>query len=330
MAAYSSIQGEPVPAFCSRNIFWILPTAFLAFSCATSPHPIQKSLALAASLPQDAAIYGVADVARAKNIIRSAAPALFADQKAVEFLENSAFAALGIYRSGTFPAASTSRGLFLAVCGHYPASSYQLGLMLSPGWNPESFAGKKWWRKGLDAVSITKEEAFLRRGETPPPPSPEEAAHAVLPEEITDSVPPPVLAFFVSSAETSALIRRLGIPLEMTLDGITMTVSEDTGQDTPSWSTRLRLKTKSASEAKALSAIFSLARITVGRGAEISLAFSPLAWLFFSNPPVVEGSTLIISGTTTSESALGGLFSPFLVSLYGESSGGVSSSAYSP
>jgi hypothetical protein len=77
------------------------------------------------------------------------------------------------------------------------------------------------------------------------------------------------------------------------LENITLTVTAD---EATSYRSLLRLKTKSPSEAKAVSAILSLARTRIGRTLmRPDTAF--ITELIFGNPPVLDGNTIAVAGT---------------------------------
>jgi hypothetical protein len=87
----------------------------------------------------------------------------------------------------------------------------------------------------------------------------------------------------------------MGIPFDITLQNITLTAFADSRAGT-SYPSTLTLKTRSPSEAKALSAILSLARVTIGKRVPSGAANALITELLFTNPPAFDGNTVIISG----------------------------------
>jgi hypothetical protein len=185
-------------------------------------------------------------------------------------------------------------------------------LGLSPNWKKITIDGKKWWQQGTVALSIEKTEAYIRLGNPPsssldtdPPPDSSTGHDAKRNEEISafftgarherETGAPPAFACYVPASETTGLIHRLGIPFDITLQNITLSAFAEPLAGT-SFSSALSLKTRSPSEAKALSAILSLARATIGKRIPPNAANTFLTELLFANPPAIDGNTVIIRG----------------------------------
>jgi hypothetical protein len=225
----------------------------------------------------------------------------FNNKQMADFIKKTEFAVFGLYRDAVSTNPSVTRNVFLVTRGNYPAASYNFALSLSPKWKSTTINGKKWWKQGATALSIGKNEAYVRLGDIPvpvaahPQPSYEERgvlfAHARRSLKPAPGETPIVLASFIPSAETASLIRSLGVPLDIRLESITLTVAAN-GE---AYHSTIRLKTKSPSEAKALSAILSLARTRIRRDSGSATDF--IAALLFENPPALDTSAIVITGT---------------------------------
>jgi hypothetical protein len=249
-------------------------------------------------------MYGFAGIRHLGTVIGSLGQ--LNDKQAADFIKKTEFAVFGLYRGATNGSSPATQSVYLITRGNYPAFSYNFGLALSPKWKSASIDGKKWWKQGTTALLIEKNEAYIRLGDVPVPKTVTPGTSSEEPNALfrnarrslaPDSDEPViVLASFIPSSETAGFIRRLGIPLEITMEDITLSVTKDTKdtKDKEAYRSTLRLKTKSPSEAKAFSAILSLARTRIGRQAEASTAF--IIQLLFANPPVLDGNTIVISG----------------------------------
>jgi hypothetical protein len=278
----------------------------LAASCATAPRAAGEDDAVENKLPPGAVGYGFAAAPHLQALIRDLYPALLNDKSAAQFVQQSDSAVFGVYQNAADGENPPSPSYFLVTKGRYPASSYNFALGLSPLWKSEKSAtagGGKWWRYDAIALSIGKTEAFLRVG-SPPDAAPDPLAASTrelgaffdgVKYEAGKDGPAPVFAFYVPSSETAGFIRGLGIPLGITLENITLTVYPDPPASPP-YRSALSLKTKSPSEAKALTAILSLARATIGK--RLPPDGTLAAGLLFASPPAFDGgSTVTITGT---------------------------------
>jgi hypothetical protein len=239
---------------------------------------------------------------RAAPLIESLIPEQFNSKQTAAFMKQTDWAIFGLYRVAREGKESAAQSVFLITRGHYPAFSYNAGFALSPGWKSAVIDGRKGWQQGAAALSIEKNRAYIRLGDIPvadaasrDAPNEElgaffagaKYASAAQPDE-----PPVVFASFIPSSEAAGFIRSTGIPLDITLENITLELAAD---GAASYRSALKLKTKSPSEAKALSAILSLARALIGNRAAPGLN-AALAGLLFENPPMLDGNTITVNG----------------------------------
>ncbi|MDR1094874.1 MAG: hypothetical protein LBL31_00615 [Spirochaetaceae bacterium] len=274
----------------------------LALACATAPRSAEQDGLGGDSLPPGAVLYGYAGMRRAAPLIESLIPEQFNSKQTAAFMKQTDWAIFGLYRVAREGKESAAQSVFLITRGHYPAFSYNAGFALSPGWKSAVIDGRKGWQQGAAALSIEKNRAYIRLGDIPvadaasrDAPNEElgaffagaKYASAAQPDE-----PPVVFASFIPSSEAAGFIRSTGIPLDITLENITLELAAD---GAASYRSALKLKTKSPSEAKALSAILSLARALIGNRAAPGLN-AALAGLLFENPPMLDGNTITVNG----------------------------------
>jgi hypothetical protein len=268
-------------------------------SCATTPRAAEEAEPPEYRLPSGATAYGFAGIPQIKTVLQDIYPELLNDKNAVQFMEKSDYAVFGVYRDTADGAQPGSQSYFLITRGSYPASSYNFGLALSPKWKSVTANGKKWWQQGTVALSIGKTEAYIRVGRPPeqtnPLSSPDKELGAFFDDARHEVGAPKAFALYIPPSETASLIRRLGIPFDITLQNITLTAFADPRAGT-SYPSTLTLKTRSPSEAKALSAILSLARVTIGKRIPPGAANALITELLFAGPPALDDSTVIIAG----------------------------------
>jgi hypothetical protein len=281
-----------------------------AVACATSPRSVEKDGLSEDHLPPGAVIYGFADIRRTEPLIESLMPEQFNHKQVAAFIKKTDLAAFGIYRIAREGRESVAQSVFLITRGNYSVFSYNFGFALSPGWKSVKIDGRKWWQQGATALSIEKNKAYIRLGDIPVP----EAASPDAPGEELGALfagakyssgaelaeSSVVFASFIPSSEASGFIRGMGIPLDITLENIMLEVTAD---GAASYRSTLTLKTKSPSEAKALSAILSLARALIGKRAAPGLN-AALAGLLFENPPTLDGNTIAVTGAFPMETLI--------------------------
>ena len=112
------------------------------------------------------------------------------------------------------------------------------------------------------------------------------------------------------------MLHNFGIPLEMPLEGCTLSILKTTDAElerTPlrPYTAKIMIRARSPSEAKALQAILSLARTALVQGLMrpdgAGVAGELFASLFLVRPPEVTGSRIVITGAAMSASIIGRL-----------------------
>jgi hypothetical protein len=104
------------------------------------------------------------------------------------------------------------------------------------------------------------------------------------------------------------MLRHFGIPLEMPITGCTLSIEKAPNsviKKTPlrPYISKINIKARSSSEAKAFQAILSLARTALLQGGiRPGEAGDFFANLFLANPPEVKDSRIVITGAAMSKS----------------------------
>jgi hypothetical protein len=275
-----------------------------AASCASSSRSAEKDEPIENQLPPGAALYGFANIRHMGNLIENLLPEQLNNKQTKSFIEKTDLAVLGLYRIAANGQNPSAESFYLITEGNYPVSAYNFGFTLSSKWKSAVIDGKKWWQQGATALSIEKKRAYIRLGAIPPESS---GSPATMDEEFgalfgnarrsfnaESGEPPVIFASFIYSSETAGFIRRMGIPLNITLAGITLAVTTAvTAEEKDSCRSTLRIITKSPSEAKGLLAILSLVRTQIGSRADNAF----ISELIFANPPVLDGNTIAVTGT---------------------------------
>jgi hypothetical protein len=267
-----------------------------------------------AQLPQGAVIYGFVDIDGGTELLQELYPVLFDDKRTADFIKRTKTAVFGVYRS-------EKPSVFAITNGAYPLFRYNLGFSLSPDWKSEKLDGEKWWKSGNTALLIRKHEALLTLGasastnslafnSTPPKDGASSDDSNVLHNPHFPIEENTALSLSLSRSEAVRLLKNAGFPLELPLLGFTLSILHDAedarDEDTRHpWLPKITIETGSASEAKAVYAIFSLARMALAQGKlPLSAEARLFTEVFFDHAPLSEGTRVTIFGATVDEGTL--------------------------
>ena len=243
------------------------------------------------------------------------------------------------------------RRFFLAATGKFPVFAANLSFTFNKNWKRQkSPNGSRYWYSQNDGIALALETDFALVSNTDP--------YAAF----TSEIPPPGFAEFrrdfalagwlPNPSDTVArVISSMGVPLQIPaedfffgasrhLSGTALTESIDDNPtdgnpmdvnptdvnpaDTELWAPVFKIRTPSASNARSLLALFSIARLFVQRGlvspgsGGSSFMMSPqeAAALLFANPPEQEEDFLIIRTASMDANRIALLFQMF--SIYSE------------
>jgi hypothetical protein len=265
--------------------------AFAAASCATmpaAPAGAAPETAEFRALPRGGAVYLFADARRAGPLVSALPLPPWNNRQAEKMLRLTDKAAAVFFPGG--------KDFFAAAWGAYPRLRVNIALALSAGWKKrKSPAGGWYWHSASHGLSVSPGSALtLISSGDPLALAPEEggSAASLVPERFAAFRSGAALSGWVASPEerAAAVLSALGLPLQIPAQELSFALFGKDG----GWELALLLKTASPSQARALSALLSLARTFAapspvdGRPPEDALS------LLFANPPVQDGPFLTL------------------------------------
>ncbi|GHT65331.1 hypothetical protein FACS1894110_06950 [Spirochaetia bacterium] len=252
-----------------------------------------------------------ADVDEARPILNRIGLGGISGGQAVEILDRTRYAALAVY-----PAAS-GRNVQAVAWGKYPSAGAGFFFTFSKDWKKrKSTTGKSYWYSDQDGLSVALNagQAFVAMGVNPDP-------FAALPgkagpEGFTQFRQGAALTLWLENpaAPLDRFLNDLNIPLqipaEQLLIGLYPVLSAES--DSASYEARLRIKTPSPSQARALVILFSMARLASG-AADTERGGAALLPILFAYPPVQDGQFLNIRTAPMDSDEIALLFDLFSV-----------------
>jgi hypothetical protein len=295
-------------------------------SCATGPRkaeppgPGQDDFAL---LPPGGTLYFAVDVPQARPILDLVSLGDLSGKDAAAVLDRTGSAVAAVYGEGE------PRSFLAVLRGGYPRFRSGLSFAFSPAWKKaRSATGARYWRSSSYGLSLflDADRALVSDGDpfSPPP-------GAEPPEGLAELRRGALLAGWLEDAGTpiSQFFAQIEIPIQIPAKRALFGVyalsrgpaSEGAGPsgnagdpEEPVYEAALRIETPSASQAKALVSVISMARLFMAGGASPG-AGSPLALAaaLFANPPVQEGPFLLIHTGAMDARGIALLFNMFSV-----------------
>lgn len=304
--------------FCG-GFFSVFLLSILFASCASAPETVfhrEDSGQEFSLLPAGARFYIWADVVKGRPLINVLSFEGMSGKDAVQILERTGSAAAAIFQAKQFQ----DRRFFLAATGNFPRFMANFSLAFSKGWKKQkSVTGGSYWRSQKDDIALALGSKLALVSNTDP----------LL--DFTPEIPPagfikfhrdmalagwmpnpsePINNFFVS----------LGIPLQIPAEDFLFGAARAMPE---LWELVFRIRTPSATHARSLLSLFSLARLLTLRGAvpreehgerDLSIAPQDVAALFFANAPEQEDDVLKLRMGPLDEGGVALLFQMF--SLY--------------
>ncbi|MDR2184285.1 MAG: hypothetical protein LBO80_01255 [Treponema sp.] len=281
-------------------------TGFL--SCASGPKAqapyIEGDDEFAPIAPGGLIYFSIDDVSRARSLLEKISPAGFSPARNREALDRTESLVAALYPEGS------GRRFLAAARGRYPGSRAGLSFAFSRDWKKIRSGAGSYWRseKNRLSVAITSDRAYISDG---PPfiPAPGTESPGGLEELRRDAV----LAGWVDDAAVpiNQFIQSLALPLQIPAERLLFGVYAAEGKK---YDAVLNIATPSISQARALVSIFSMARIFLANSDIDPGGPAALAFIFFANTPVQEGTNLIIRTGIMDEDGIALLLNMF--SLY--------------
>jgi hypothetical protein len=204
------------------------------------------------------------------------------------------------------------RHFLAAARGAYPSSRANTSFAFSPSWKKRrSETGESYWYSPKDklAVSLSPERAFVSDGD-PFVPSPGTTAPADFPSFRQGAV----LAGWLdnSAGPINQFLEGRGIPIQIPGGQILFGIQKSDTQ----YQATIRIETPSPSQAKALAAILSMARLFMP-SSKVTEGESPdpmtVIGALFANPPMQDGPYLTLRTGLLDEKGIALLFNMFSV-----------------
>ncbi|MDR2021615.1 MAG: hypothetical protein LBQ14_12710 [Treponema sp.] len=229
-------------------------------------------------------IYLSIDVPRARPLLEKISLGGLASIQNREALDRTESAAAALYPEGS------GRRFLAAARGRYPGSRAGASFAFSRDWKRVRSGAGFYWRSEKNKLSIamTNDRVYISDG---PPliPAPGTKSPGGLEELRRDAV----MAGWIDDAATpiNLFIQSLALPLQVPAERLLFGIyaAED-----EKYSAVLNIATPSASQARALVSIFSMARLFLVNSDIEPGGPAALAFIFFANNPVQEGTNLII------------------------------------
>jgi hypothetical protein len=284
-------------------------------------------------------VYVFADVDASRPILNRVGFGGINGGQAADILDRTRYAAAAVYPeepSAGAPGRGSSPTVQAAAWGKYPSAGAGFFFAFSKDWKKKkSVTGKSYWyseRDGL-SVALSSSQAFAAMGMNPDPFAPSPGTPS--PEGFAEFRRGAALTLWLENPADplNRFLDGMGLPLQIPAEQLLISlypVSPDEPKQraeplavTPveiglaSYEARLRIKTPSPSQARALVTIFSMARLFVsnaaGTGGSPPAGITALLSILFANPPVQDGTFLNIRTALMDESEIALLFSLFSV-----------------
>jgi hypothetical protein len=288
----------------------ILP--FLVLSCQTGPKLSDMALEETNYIPLEggALVYIFADVKAAKPILDLVPIDEMKNKRLTEVLEktNTAVAALYPPESG--------RRFQVVAQGAYPSFRAGMALGMSSHWKKQrSAAGFSYWYSSADRLSaaLNSKQAFAAAWTEDKPGDPVAASTVKLPDDFGEFRRGAILSCWLEDPDSriNRIFQAMGIPLQLPAEQLFVSLFPATDQK---YEAMIRMRFSSATQARALVALFSLARNLMALSPQTGeTPMTVLAAILFANPPAQNDRDLNIKTAGLTEKQISLLFDLFSV-----------------
>jgi hypothetical protein len=295
-------------------------------SCATAPRasiPAEGEGRELYFLPGGGKVYFWADTVKGRPLLDVLSFEGMSGKDAGRVLDSTDRAAGVLFEEGE------GRRFFLAATGNYPSVRAGLSLSFSKGWKKlKSVTGKRYWFSGGDKIALALGSDLVYVSDA----DPWDISSANL---SGDEIPPAFMGFLPGlvlagwmpdpSESINRIIGSLGIPIELPAEDLffgaalkPQPVAGASADDNEIWELVFKIKVSSASHARSLLSLISLARMFMQRGAVQQTrtgAISPqeAAGLLLANAPAQDNEYLSFRTAPLSGSRIALLFEMFSV-----------------
>jgi hypothetical protein len=309
----------PTPFFLLHFSFFIL----FAFSCQTNPKVPGPVLGEANSLPLEtgAFAYIIADVQNAMPILNQTSIFKMKTKQLQQMLDKTTSAVIAMYLP------PSEKHFRLVSWGNYPVFRAKMALGFSLDWKKQrsNTSGAPYWYSAKEGLSVALDQGqawvLSTAGNIPAEPfsaTGDGLSEVLLPEGFNDFSRGAILSCWLY--EPGPLINRklleMGFPIEIPAELVLVSIYP---AGTAQYEAFLRIQVPSASQARAIVAVFSLAKVFFslptsdesGDSAANKSNLEILQTIFFTNPPVQDDKNINIKTGILSSSGVALLFDIF-------------------
>jgi hypothetical protein len=310
---YRASSPFPIP----YSLFPIL-VFFLLVSCASAPKistPVdENALAL---LPAGARVYLWADIVRARPLLNVLSFQGVSGKNAAQVLDNTKSAALAFFSNDKAGEKDNNRQFFIAALGSYPRFKASLSLTFSKSWKKQkSSTGGNYWYSKADNITLTLGDNLAFVSNTDPLAA---FSAATAPEGFAAFNHSFALAGWMNdSAESiNVFMASMGIPLQIPAEDFFFGARKE---DEDLWDLIFKIRTPSATQARSLLSLFSVARLFVMRAANAQggsdgepMGPQQAAALLFANVPELDDAYLTLRIDSLNANKIALLFNMFSI-----------------
>lgn len=276
---------------------------FLCVSCATGPGRISDGDNQFLPLLPGAVVYGVIDIDKAQGLLSQMHIGGFNIRQAGDIVDKAKSAVLGLYPD------DSPQQFIVVADGTYPSGQANISFYFSPQWKrSHSPSGGTYWHSSGDdfSIAINPHRIFISDGDplTPPPGIP-------VPDNFERlSAGAAMVFWFDDPAPINRVFDSLNIPIQIPAERCFIVIRP--AEKPRYYNTDIDFELPYISQSRGLVAVFSLARRSINFE-ETADEYKLLITTLFTNPPVQDGTHLIIHAAMLSETELPLLFDTFAV-----------------
>jgi hypothetical protein len=325
-------QGKEIKRTAIPSLFkFLIPHSslliFLLLSCQTTPKTSDTSLDETEFLPLEAGAFAyiIADVPNAMPILNQTSLLQFKTKQLQQMLDKTRSAVVAMYLP---PSEQRYR---LVSWGNYPVFRAKMALGFSRDWKKQrsKTSGEVYWYSAKEGISVALDQgqAWVLSSEAGVPVEPFSALQGSntgipVPEGFNDFSGGAILSCWLNEPGPllNLKLQEMGLPIEIPADLIFVNIYP-AGED--QYEALLRIQVSSATQARALAVVLSLARTFISLsmpdasggnpagGSSANSSFEVLQAIFFSNPSVQDDRNLNIKTGILSSAEIALLFGIF-------------------
>ncbi|MDR0316440.1 MAG: hypothetical protein LBH97_06025 [Treponema sp.] len=295
-----------------QKIYYSLLAAVFFLSCQTAPKFSDPLLDGSNFIPLEpgASAYIFADVQQARPVLDFFPIPEMNDKYVIQIIDKTKSAVMGIYP------AESGRQFQLAGWGNYPSGRGGLALGMNKSWKKNrSAGGYSYWYSEANRLSVnmSTSQIYASTSRTTAPSDPF-GAGIEFPDAFNEFRRGSFLACWLDTPGPllNTIFQSMGLPLQIPVELIFISLAQANSESAGAYEALIRMKTPSASQARGLAAMISMARLfTSGNSGGDGLA--ALTPVLFANAPVQDSDSLIIKTAPLGEKEIALLFNLFLV-----------------